>query len=79
MLKNQQKKKKQLNKYLSLTSIPIQMGITIYFGVKLGVFLDKKMSLDKPLFLVICILLSLLISLYSIIKQLNKIEKNNRK
>tara|TARA_B100000902_G_scaffold12252_1_gene14905 strand:+ start:38638 stop:38805 length:168 start_codon:yes stop_codon:yes gene_type:complete len=55
------------------------MGITIYFGVKLGGFLDKKMSLDKPLFLVTCILLSLLISLYSIIKQLNKIEKNNRK
>ena len=74
---NKKNKKKQLNKYLTLTSIPFQMGITIYLGSEIGKFIDTKCNFEKPFFLVFMILISMSVSLYSVIKQLNRI--NNEK
>ena len=40
-------KKKQLNKYLQLTSIAFQMGITIYLGAYFGKKLDAYYMTEK--------------------------------
>ena len=37
-----QNKKKQRNRFLALSSLPFQMGITIYLGAYFGKFLDQK-------------------------------------
>ena len=73
MLKNKKPKKKQLNKYLALTSISFQIGITIYLGSYIGKYLDAKYALEKNWFTITFVLLALIISIYSLIKQLNKL------
>jgi len=73
MLKNKKKRKKQLNKYLVLTSASFQIGMTIYLGSYIGKYLDLKYTLDKSWFTVLFVLLALIISMYSLIHQLNKL------
>jgi F0F1-type ATP synthase assembly protein I len=70
------KKKKPLNRYLQLTSISFQIGITIYLGAYLGKLLDTKYAFEKPWFTIAGVLLALIIAMYSVIQQLNKL--NNR-
>ncbi len=74
MSKNKTKKKKQLNKYLVLTSIPFQMGLTFYLGSYIGSLLDKKYNLEKNYFTILFVLLALFISIYNITKQLKKLD-----
>ncbi|OIQ31038.1 MAG: hypothetical protein BM564_02155 [Bacteroidetes bacterium MedPE-SWsnd-G2] len=66
------KKKNQLNKFAQLIGVALQMGITIYLGVYLGKWLDQEFSSGK-VFTIICTLLALGASLWSVISQLNKI------
>lgn len=73
MPSQKKKPKKQPNKYLTLTIIASQMGATIYLGAQLGKYLDKKVGLIKPWFTIGCTFFSMVISLYSIIKQLNRL------
>lgn len=65
-------KKNQLHKYLALTGIAFQMGITIYLGAYFGKKLDAHFETTKT-FTLILTLLSLLISLWSVLAQLKKI------
>ena len=76
MLEKPNKKKRPLNRYLVLTSVPFQIGITIYLGVYLGKLLDTKYAFEKPWFTIAGVLLALIIAMYSVIQQLNKL--NNR-
>lgn len=73
MPKNKKKRKKQLNQYLVLTSASFQIGITIYLGSYLGKYLDLKYNLEKNWFTILFVLLALIISMYSLIQQLNKL------
>ena len=73
MPKNKKSKKKQLNKYLLFTSASFQTGVTIYLGSYLGKYLDEKYNLEKNWFTIAFVLLALIISIYSLIKQLNKL------
>ena len=73
MPKNKKKRKKRLNKYLVLTSASFQIGITIYLGSYLGKYLDLKYNLEKNWFTIAFVLLALIISMYSLIQQLNKL------
>lgn len=66
------KKENQLHKYLALTGIAFQMGITIYLGAYFGKKLDAHFETDK-IFTLILTLLSLLIALWSVLAQLKKI------
>ncbi|WP_111707154.1 AtpZ/AtpI family protein [Lutibacter citreus] len=66
-------KKKQLNKYLQLTSVVFQMGITIYLGAYFGKWLDGYFKTGNKTFLIITILFALIISLYNVIRQLKNI------
>ena len=70
-------KKKQRNRFLALSSLPFQMGITIYLGAYFGKFLDKKYLTEKPWFTISCVFLAIIISLYSVVQQLNTINKDD--
>ena len=67
------KKKKQLNKFLQLTGVGLQMGITIYLGAYFGKKLDVYYQTSGKTYTLILTLVALVISLYSIIQQLKKI------
>ncbi len=70
--------KKQLNKYVSLASIPFQIGSAVYIGSYFGKTLDLKLGFVKPPWITLLfVLFALAISLYSIIKQLQKINEND--
>ena len=76
MRKNNNDKKKpkeQLKKYLQLTGITFQMGITIYIFTYLGKILDEKYPQNIKLFTLILSILGVLVSLYIINNQLKKI------
>lgn len=73
MSKNKKRKKKQLNKYLALTSISFQIGLTVYVGSYTGKYLDAKYNLEKNWFTIAFVLLALVVSTYSVIKQLNNL------
>lgn len=72
-----EKKKKQLHKYIQLTGIAFQMGVTIYLGAYAGKWLDKYFETSSKIYTIILTLLALLISLYSVLQQLKKIDKQN--
>ena len=69
--------KKQLNKYVSLASIPFQIGSVVYLGSYFGKILDLKFGFVKtPWMTLIFVLFAIVLSFYSIIKQLQRINKN---
>jgi membrane protein DedA with SNARE-associated domain len=69
-------KKKQLNKYLQLTGVAFQMGLTIYLGVYFGKKLDAYYQNSNKTFTIILTLVALVISIYSVLAQLKNI--NNK-
>lgn len=69
------KKKNQLHKYLALTGVAFQMGITIYLGVYFGKKLDALFDTNRTFTLVLT-LVSLVVSLWSVLSQLKQI--NNK-
>ena len=72
---NQDKKKKQPNKWLIFLNIPFQMGVIIFAGVFFGNYLDSTFNLS-PLFVIIFSLASIFIALYSIFRTLKKIQND---
>lgn len=69
------KPKKPLNKYIRLTGAGLQMGITIYLGAYFGKWLDVKYPNDQNWFTIILTLLAVVISFYSLLQQINDINK----
>ncbi|UMB59789.1 AtpZ/AtpI family protein [Lutibacter sp. A80] len=67
------KKKKQLNKYLQLTGVAMQMGITIYLGVYFGKWLDSYFETHNKTFTIILTLFALGASIWSVLAQLKNI------
>jgi F0F1-type ATP synthase assembly protein I len=66
---NSQKPKKQLNKYIQISGIAIQMALTIVLGSFIGIKLDKKFPNKNNLFTVIFTLIFVIISLYQVVKR----------
>lgn len=67
------KKENQLKKIAALSGVAIQMGITIYLFVLLGKWLDQNYNPSGKLFLIICTLSGVSVSLYVVLKQVNKL------
>jgi len=65
-------KKNQLHKYIALTGIAFQMGITIYLGAYFGKKLDLHFNTNRTYTLVLT-LLALGVSLWSVLAQLKRI------
>lgn len=74
MSEKKNRKKKQHNKYLVLTSLPVQMGVTIYLGSYLGKEISKNTG--NKHFTTIFVLLSVVVALYLFIKQVKKISND---
>lgn len=77
MSNNQDPNKKKPNKPLKnaaiLTGVAIQMGVTIYLFVILGRWLDNTYNSGEKLYIIITTLLGIAISMYLVIKQVNRI------
>ena len=69
--------KKQRNKYLALSGIGIQMGVTIYLFAYFGKWLDQKYQNEKQIYTLIFVLFAVIVSIYSLIKQLDSINKRD--
>lgn len=67
------KPKKRLNKYIVLTGIGLQMGITIYLAARLGKWLDATYT-DNNTYTIILTLLGITLSFYSLLRQLKNLE-----
>ncbi len=72
------KSKGQLNKYIRFTGIGFQLGATIYLAVYLGKKLDNYFLMEKKLFTLGFILIGLIASIWSIVKQLEKISNEQQ-
>jgi len=68
--------KKRVNKWIVFTSMPFQMGITIYLFHWAGKWLDEILSIQGEWGMKVCTLLGVVVSLYYFIKQANYISKN---
>ncbi|CDF81197.1 putative F0F1-ATPase subunit [Formosa agariphila KMM 3901] len=56
----------------------IQMGLTIYLGSILGDWLDQKFETQNQLYFKIVTLFAVFIAMYSVIKQVLNITKNDK-
>ncbi|MGC1205950.1 MAG: AtpZ/AtpI family protein [Flavobacteriaceae bacterium] len=54
--------------------IGLQMGVTIYLFVLLGRWLDTNYNEGEKLYVIILTLLGVAISLYAVLKQVNRIK-----
>lgn len=70
--KNNKKSNNTLKSIAIFTGIAAQMGLTIFLGAYFGKWLDAKYPADKKWFTMIFTLLGVGISLYVLLKQLNK-------
>ncbi|MCB0383037.1 MAG: AtpZ/AtpI family protein [Psychroserpens sp.] len=68
------KKVSPLKNVAILSGIGIEMGVIIYLFVMLGKWLDASYTENGKLFIVICTLLGVGISLFVVVKQLNRIK-----
>lgn len=62
-------------RYAALAGIGFQMGAIIYVFSLIGKKLDNRYSSDKPWFTIGAVLLGVIVSGYSVISQLNRINK----
>lgn len=67
---------KPYHKYLRFTGIAMQMGVTIYLGSILGEWLDSKYVNEHQMYTKICAVVAVVVSTYSIIKQVINISKD---
>ena len=77
MPENKKNKKKQPKRFIILIAVASQMGITIFLGASLGKYLDAKYQSEKPWFTITLTLFALLISLYSVLQTLNKLNNDD--
>lgn len=69
---NKNQKKNYLNNYAKYSSIAFQMLAIILLGVFGGVKLDEWLNLSIPIFTVFLSLLSVIVAIYSVVKDLIK-------
>lgn len=72
-------KKKQLNRWLSLINIPIQMGIIVFLFSQLGQWLDQKFLNKHDIYVKLLTLVGVVLAFYNIAQQLKEINKSEEK
>jgi uncharacterized membrane protein YfcA len=65
------------NKFLILTGVGIQMMITIFAGAYFGKMLDEKYPAEKKWFTMGLTILAVFISLYLVVQQLKRLNRND--
>lgn len=74
-MKDQKQKKKLLEDYAKYTTIAFQMLVIILAGVFGGIQLDKLMAWEIPVFTVVFSILSVILAIYYVTKDLLKKKK----
>lgn len=74
-MKEQLPKKKPLNKFIRLSGVGLQMGITIYLAAYFGKKIDAYYNFEKNYITLILILFGFIGSLLSLMAQLKKINE----
>ena len=72
-------KKKQLNRWLSLINIPIQMGIIVFLFSQLWQWLDQKFLNKHDIYVKLLTLVGVVLAFYNIAQQLKEINKSEEK
>ena len=78
MDKNQLPKKKPLNKFIRLSGIGLQMGITIYAAAYFGKKIDAHYQFEKNYITLTLILFAFIGTLISLMAQLKKINEKEQ-
>lgn len=65
-------KKNDINNYAKYSSIAMQMLVIILLGVFGGVKLDEWLDLSLPVFTIVLSLLSVVLAIYTVVKDLLK-------
>jgi len=71
-------KKKPLNKFVRLTGVGLQMGITIYIAAYFGKKIDAHYGFEKNYITLILVLFGFIGSLVSLMAQLKKINDKEK-
>ena len=77
-MKDQLPKKKQLNKFVRLSGVGLQMGITIYLAAYFGKKIDAHYGFEKNYITLTLILIGFIGSLVSLMAQLKKINDKEK-
>ncbi len=77
--KKNPKKNKPLNQWIVLSSIAFQMGGTLLVMAWLGGKVDDKFDFQKPWWTITFVIFGVIISLYSVLKQLKKLNQQQEK
>ena len=67
------------SKKLRFSSLGFQMAITIGLGAWGGNYLDSKYQTEKPYYTIVCILVSIAIAMYQVIREVKNINRSNQK
>ncbi len=74
----EEKRKKNNNIYLRLSSVAIQMGAVIGGFAWLGVYLDDKQKLKTPVWTIVLSLFGVAVSMYLIFKEVKDINSSDK-
>ena len=77
MSKKQLPKKEPLDKFIRLTGVGLQMGITIYAAAYFGKKIDAHYQFEKQYFTFLLIIIGFVGSLVSLLVQLKKINEKD--
>lgn len=77
MTYNKESKKKKANKWLTLLSMPIQMGMVIFLFTKFGNWLDFKYPNSHSIYVKISTLIGVAIAFYNLNRQLKDINESD--
>ena len=75
MAPDKKKSKGPKNRFLRLSGIGAQMGVTIFLGAYIGRWLDDAYPSDKKWWTIGLTLFSVVVALYSVLKQVNKLNE----
>lgn len=71
------KDKKGPNRFLQLSSIGAQMAVAVYLAAAAGKWLDEKYPSNKKWFTIGLTLFAVALSLYSILRQVNELNRKD--
>ena len=69
--------RKKQPRFLALTGIGLQMGLTIFLFAQLGKYLDQKFLVERNYYTIGLTLLGVAISFYNLLKQVNRLNNND--
>ena len=78
-LEDENRTKKEVPKFARLSGIGLQMGATIFLGAYLGKILDERYPMEKKWWTIGLTLFAVGISLYNVLKQVNRINSQDDK